>query len=123
MNRATERVSITFMNGPLDGKTLIWDSPSGQEIFILTIGRRDGCDIQLGYDSQVSRVHARIVYDGNGHSYFLEDVGSRNGTFVGTNRLSTRVELKPGEHFRVGRTWLRIDPMRSAPDEVNDEPL
>src|SRR5258706_12636180 len=100
MGRRGRRISITFMNGPLDGKTLIWDSPVEPKPLILAIGRREGCDIQLGYDSQVSRLHARIVYDTRERNFSLEDSGSCNGTFLGANRLSTRAELKPGAQFR-----------------------
>jgi len=41
----------------------------------------------------------------------MADVGSRNGTLFQDRRLRNEsTDLKPGELFRVGRTWLRIDP-------------
>ncbi len=41
----------------------------------------------------------------------LVDVGSRNGTLFRDRRLfREQAEIDPGELFRVGRVWLRIDP-------------
>lgn len=110
------RITSTFMSGPLDGKTVGWDVPEDADELILSIGRREGCDILLDYDSQVSRNHARIIYDIGNDTLFLEDVGSRNGTFLGQERIRERVRIAPGDLFRVGRTWLRIDPFDTDPE-------
>jgi hypothetical protein len=119
-----DRVYATYMSGPLDGKTLSWGLPRDANELILTIGRREGCDILLDYDSQVSRLHARVLYNLSSDTFYLEDAGSRNGTFVGNERLTQRVLLLPGMLFRVGRTWLRIDPPReSVTDEYDDLPF
>jgi pSer/pThr/pTyr-binding forkhead associated (FHA) protein len=44
-------------------------------------------------------------------SFWLEDEGSRNGTFVEKDKepVRSRVNLRPGSLFRIGRTWLRLD--------------
>jgi hypothetical protein len=42
-------------------------------------------------------------------TFCLEDAGSRNGTFVGSDRLTGR----------VGRTWLRVDPPCAALEETS----
>lgn len=116
-------VSITFMSGPNDGDTMRFSQPSIGEERILSVGRRDGCDIYLGFDNQVSRLHARIginamavtatesVVDPFLLSFWLEDGGSRNGTFVERDKqpIRGRVTLRPGSLFRIGRTWLRLD--------------
>jgi hypothetical protein len=109
------RITVTYMSGPLDGKTLEWNYPRHDEEMALTIGRRAGCDIMLDYDSQVSRLHARLVYDPTGQSFYLEDAGSKNGTFLGGDKLTERTPVQPGALFRIGRTWLRLDPQRLAP--------
>ena len=97
-----------------------WDRPGSTDgDMTLTIGRREGCDIPLDFDTQVSRLHARIVYIPATRAFYLEDAGSRNGTFVGNDKLTTRTALQPGTLFRVGRTWMRIDPPRPAPEETN----
>lgn len=72
------------------------------------------CDLRegetvLGRDHQaticvdalsVSRRHARIVLDGAVAT--LEDLGSRNGTFVGTRRIAEPVTLSDGDVIRLG---------------------
>ena len=121
MNRRGE-ISVTFMSGPLDGKTLTFEQPTPGEQRIITIGRRDTCDIHLGFDNQVSRLHARLGCVSNSItdeesslpallSFWLEDSNSRNGSFIekDPDPLTERVNLRPGILFRIGRTWLRLD--------------
>ncbi len=111
-------VHITLMSGPLDGKTLIFEAPATDDELVLTVGRREGCSIVLNYDTQVSRLHARIVYDTRDTEFFLEDVDSRNGTFIGQNKVTGRVALDPGTLFRIGRTWMRLDPLAGTPSII-----
>jgi pSer/pThr/pTyr-binding forkhead associated (FHA) protein len=114
-------VSITYMSGPLDGKTLHFEQPDPGEELVITIGRREGCDIQLPFDSQASRLHARLVIsaemvtasesvpDPFVLSFWLDDMQSRNGTFLEREPIRGRVSVRPGMLFRIGRTWLRVD--------------
>ncbi|MFQ3646759.1 MAG: FHA domain-containing protein [Anaerolineae bacterium] len=117
-------IRITFMSGPLDGKSLAFPQPEIGEEKTLVIGRREGCDIYLPFDHQVSRVHARLICssrpvigveditDPSILMFWLEDVDSRNGTFIERedSPVIGRVSLRPGTLFRIGRTWLRLDP-------------
>ena len=58
------------------------------------------------YDNQVSRQHTRMfMKDGKWH---LQDLGSRNGTFIGKHRIDSIAPLESGQMFRLGRTWLRL---------------
>jgi DNA-binding winged helix-turn-helix (wHTH) protein len=57
-------------------------------------------------DASVSRKHARIVVDGNRAT--LEDLGSRNGTWIGTERLTAPAPLSDGESFRLGSARLEF---------------
>lgn len=120
-------ISVTFMSGPNDGKKLAFAQPAAGEERMLSIGRREGSDIHLPFDSQVSRLHARLgcsvvmpeSTDGGEDaenstpviSFWLEDGGSRNGTFVEKqdDAIEGQVSLRPGTLFRIGRTWLRLD--------------
>jgi pSer/pThr/pTyr-binding forkhead associated (FHA) protein len=114
-------MSITYMSGPLDGKTLHFEQPEPGEELVITIGRREGCDIQLPFDSQASRLHARLVIsaemvtssesvpDPFVLSFWLDDMQSRNGTFLEREQIRGRVSVRPGMLFRIGRTWLRVD--------------
>ena len=112
-----EKISVTLMSGPRDGEILVFPvkDPNVQHPLVLTIGRREGSDIRLNYDSQVSRLHAHLGFDGE--SFWLEDMGSRNGTFVDEERLEAnkRMFIGAGTIFRVGRTWVRLD---SLPNDI-----
>jgi pSer/pThr/pTyr-binding forkhead associated (FHA) protein len=119
----TREISVTFMSGLYDGKTLHFEQPEIGDELVLHIGRREGCDIHMPFDNQVSRLHARLgcksgavtasesVTEPYLLSFWLEDLDSRNGTFVQHERvpLKERVSLRPGSLFRIGRTWLRLD--------------
>jgi pSer/pThr/pTyr-binding forkhead associated (FHA) protein len=70
-----------------------------------TIGRAADCHIPIPLP-QVSSKHARIVKEGD--CCFLEDLGSRNGTFVNGQRISTRVSLSPGDVVMLGQD-VRLD--------------
>ena len=54
----------------------------------------------------ISRQHARIVADAGG--YFLEDLGSANGTFLNDRRLPPGVptRMRNGDRVRIGKTQL-----------------
>jgi len=64
------------------------------------IGRDAACDIHL--DSEhVSRSHAMLEISGD--RVLIEDLGSKNGTYVGDGRIESQVELRPGDCIRFGR--------------------
>ncbi|MFO0620140.1 MAG: FHA domain-containing protein [Polyangia bacterium] len=69
------------------------------------IGRATDCQIQT-QDAQVSRRHARVIFDGS--SYWIEDTGSANGVFVGNERVP-RYQLRPGTSFRCGYLEVRFE--------------
>ncbi len=69
------------------------------------IGRADACHIRLS-DSYVSSFHARI-FDRNG-SWYVEDLGSTNGTYVNQRRVSTPTEVRAGDRVRIGKTVLEL---------------
>ena len=117
-----QRFSITYMSGPKDGSTVTFEQPPPGSQRIVSLGRRDTCDIPIPEDNQVSRLHAQLgcvlrhVTSSDTTvppllSFWLEDSGSRNGTFVDKNSepITRRTALRPGSLFRVGRTWLRLD--------------
>jgi diguanylate cyclase (GGDEF)-like protein len=67
------------------------------------IGRANDATIAIDEPS-ISRRHARIVHAGDGR-YFVEDLGSRNGTFVNGARVR-RVALTSGDRLQLGRVTL-----------------
>jgi len=75
--------------------------PLGREV---VLGRDAGCDLVLDAED-VSRRHARVRTEGDGH--VLEDLGSTNGTFVGEARTEREQPLQPGDHVRLGSVVLK----------------
>lgn len=70
-----------------------------------SIGRDPRCDIVLAY-STVSWHHASVTKRGD--RIVLRDLGSRNGTFVGLDRV-IRHQLGPGDLIRFGdRVTLKL---------------
>jgi hypothetical protein len=73
--------------------------PLGDEI---TVGRGGGCGIVLTADQFVSTVHARVFRRGD--DVFVEDLGSRNGTFVNGERISATTKIRRGDRVQFGET-------------------
>jgi pSer/pThr/pTyr-binding forkhead associated (FHA) protein len=74
----------------------------GQE---LTIGRAEKCHVILD-DNYVSQVHARVF--SRGDSYFVEDLGSTNGTYLNRKRVGGATELQRGDRVKIGKTVLEM---------------
>jgi pSer/pThr/pTyr-binding forkhead associated (FHA) protein len=70
-----------------------------------TIGRSVECELRLD-DTYVSQQHARI-FDRSGN-WYVEDLGSTNGTFVNEQRLVAPAMLTPGDKIRVGQTVVEL---------------
>ena len=110
------QLTVEIMSGPDDGRQVRFRLADGdgnagpQGSWIFTLGRRDDCDLCLPFDTQISRLHARLIHR-PGRGWFLEDSGSRNGTFVGKQRIEGPVALAEQVLFRIGRTWLRLQHM------------
>ena len=69
------------------------------------IGRNPECALVLEDDFASGR-HARIFHrDG---AWFVEDLGSTNGTFVGTERLTGPVRVEAGSTLRIGKTVIEL---------------
>lgn len=74
---------------------------------VTTIGRSSMNDLPIP-DKMLSRQHARIVRDGNG-GLAIEDMGSRNGTFVNGEKLTALLPLKSGDRITVGGVTLKVE--------------
>jgi pSer/pThr/pTyr-binding forkhead associated (FHA) protein len=101
-SRSPESIRVEVIGGPNDGQNVRVSKST------LTIGRAQSNDLRLLDDPMVSAEHARIVRE---RKYvWLEDVGSRNGTYLGDVRLEARTLLGPGTTFVVGRTEVEYMP-------------
>src|SRR5262245_45499306 len=82
---------------------LCWLTSADREVALLDGDRIAGRDpaTEIWLDSpKVSRRHAKFVVDRQ--TVTVEDLGSKNGTFVGGQRIVTRITLKPGDPVRIG---------------------
>jgi len=71
----------------------------------LQVGRADACQVKLG-DTYISQFHARIFpRDG---AWYVEDLGSTNGTYLNQRKLTGPSELHAGDRLRVGKTTLEL---------------
>jgi pSer/pThr/pTyr-binding forkhead associated (FHA) protein len=73
----------------------------GREV---TIGRDPNCTITMPDDVYVSQMHAHVVPRNGEH--VVEDLGSKNGTFLNGNRLDSPRPLHRGDRIQVGATVL-----------------
>lgn len=71
----------------------------------LTIGRDGQCEISLGWDGEVSRVHAELRPVGREWTV-VDDGLSRNGSFVNSERVHGRRLLKDLDELCMGRTAI-----------------
>ncbi|MDI6831617.1 MAG: FHA domain-containing protein [Actinomycetota bacterium] len=69
------------------------------------IGRAPECAVCVE-DEFASNQHARVYRTGEG--YFVEDLGSTNGTYVNGRRINYPIGLRYGDRIRVGRTVLEF---------------
>ena len=69
------------------------------------IGRNPECALVLDDDFASGR-HARIFHRDN--AWFVEDLGSTNGTFVGSERLTGPVRVEAGSTLRIGKTVIEL---------------
>ena len=74
---------------------------------VTTIGRSSMNDLPIA-DKMLSRQHARIIRDGNG-GLAIEDMGSRNGTYVNGERLISVQPLKSGDRITVGGITIKVE--------------
>ena len=68
----------------------------------ITVGRGGGCALVLADDQYASTVHARVFKRGN--DLLVDDLESRNGTFVNGKRISSTTKLRRGDQIQFGGT-------------------
>jgi pSer/pThr/pTyr-binding forkhead associated (FHA) protein len=71
----------------------------------IVVGRVSDVDLLL-IDEKVSRKHAKISTRGG--KIVIQDLGSRNGTFVNGQRLTAPVDLRMGDEIVIGSSTLKL---------------
>jgi pSer/pThr/pTyr-binding forkhead associated (FHA) protein len=90
---------IAIIEGANEGERISLDDAP------LLIGRGSDAQIRLD-DDYVSTRHARI--GASNDQWFVEDLGSTNGTYIGSQRLSQPTTLQLGSQVRIGKTTLEL---------------
>jgi chromosome segregation ATPase len=99
---ASQPDSLTRLLVRLDGDTEVVHVLSKRTI---SIGRTDDNDVAID-TKYISRHHARIL---SGPNYtVLEDLGSTNGVFVNSRRVTRRHALNDGDVVMIGKTRFRF---------------
>ncbi|TIC89097.1 FHA domain-containing protein [Nocardioides sp. GY 10113] len=90
---------VAVVQGPNSGITAdLADAP-------ILIGRGNDAAIKLD-DDYVSTRHARIVHSND--QWLVEDLGSTNGTYLGTQRITQPVPIGLGSQVRIGKTIVEL---------------
>jgi pSer/pThr/pTyr-binding forkhead associated (FHA) protein len=90
---------VAIIEGANSGDTISLDAAP------LLIGRGSDAAIRLD-DDYVSTRHARIARS-NDH-WYVEDLASTNGTYIGSHRLTQPTSLTLGSQIRIGKTTLEL---------------
>ena len=72
----------------------------------LSIGRSTNADVRID-DRFASGIHSRIY--SRGASYYVEDLGSTNGTFLNGGQLEGEAELHDLDEVKIGDTEFRFE--------------
>ncbi|MFC2285647.1 MAG: FHA domain-containing protein, partial [Corynebacterium matruchotii] len=88
------------VDGPMTGSRM--DLGDLTEI---TIGRAPDCDFLVSDDFASGR-HARLIKRDS--VWFVEDLDSRNGTFVHGEKIEGPVRVTSGSDIKIGRTTVRL---------------
>lgn len=90
---------LVVTEGPLRGTTLPLATSA------ILIGRAPSCTLVLDDDYSSSR-HARVYPEGA--QWFVEDLGSTNGTYVDRQRVDGPTAVRTGSQIRVGQSTLEL---------------
>lgn len=97
------------------GHLVVLDKGSTQlrdgEVFdieeVTTLGREPTSSIPMD-SGFVSGAHARIIYDAQDSTLWVEDMDSRNGTYVDGRKVQGRVAVAPGSILQIGDTRFKF---------------
>lgn len=94
-----QKPQIVMRSGPIPGSTHFLEKDE------TVLGRDLGNDIPVP-DPEISRRHARFIHRPEG--YYVEDLGSTNGTFVNGVRISAPQLLKHGDLITLAENTVLV---------------
>jgi sigma-B regulation protein RsbU (phosphoserine phosphatase) len=101
-------------------RELLIQCPDGQMKTIpltgerLAVGRSSSAELCFPEDAGLSRQH--FAFETQGDDWTVQDLGSKNGTFVNNIPLKARLILKPGDRITAGHLVVVFSPDADAPD-------
>jgi pSer/pThr/pTyr-binding forkhead associated (FHA) protein len=95
------RPFLVYRDGEGEQQILVVEEGTAE----LWVGRGEAAGLRLAWDEEVSALHAQIEVIGD-ECTLLDDGLSRNGSFVGAERVHGRRRLRDGEVLRFGHTTV-----------------
>src|SRR5205085_3499592 len=80
----------------------------------LSIGRSSAAELCFPEDAGLSRQH--FAFENEGEDWTVQDLGSKNGTFVNNIPLKARLILKPGDRITAGHLVIVYSPADGHPN-------
>src|SRR5438128_1414774 len=80
----------------------------------LAIGRSSAVELSFPEDAGLSRQH--FAFESEGEDWTVQDLGSKNGTFVNNIPLKARLILKPGDRITAGHLVIVYSPDEADPN-------
>jgi sigma-B regulation protein RsbU (phosphoserine phosphatase) len=82
----------------------------------LSVGRSSAADLCFPEDTGLSRVH--FAFEPDGEAWTVQDLGSKNGTYVNEIALKGRLILKPGDRITAGHLAIDYSPEAGGDSSV-----
>jgi len=83
------------------------------------LGREETCNIII-QDAEASRKHSELTWDEVSGAYYVQDLGSTNGTFVNGIQATAPTPLEPGNSIGIGQTTLVLEFEAGSPTAQAD---
>lgn len=117
-----EKTAVDIILPQIEWQLSIFTGPNAGKSFTLKVenrlGRHPENDIIIE-DLKISRRHAIIQWVDN--QYRISDLGSANGTFINSARITAPTILKSGDMITIGNTHLNLQ-IITQPGEAGDQP-
>lgn len=82
------------------------------------IGRSPSCSLPID-EPLASREHANVVFESG--TFWLVDNGSRNGTMLNDEKITTKKELRDGDEIGIGATRIKFVLDKTSEDDSDDD--
>lgn len=98
----------------MSSRSLLIQCPDGQVKTLpltgarLSVGRSSAAELSFPEDSGLSRQH--FAFEPEGEDWTVQDLGSKNGTYVNNIPLKARLVLKPGDRITAGHLSIVYSP-------------